>query len=378
MNILADSAIPWLDKLFAHHGEIACYSGREIDRSQLDAVDILLTRSTLKISNDLLKDTSVKFVGSATVGCDHVDVSGLNELGIKFGYAPGCNANAVSEYVVSAVAWHDKKGIINLKDNLTTAVIGCGQIGSKVKQKLEILGFDVVVNDPPLELSNSQDWNFVNLEKALKADVICMHTPLIRTGEHPTFHLLDERELELINPNAILINAGRGEVINNAALFELLANSSKLNIVLDVWENEPNIDPGLLNKVNLGTPHIAGHSWRGKGMGTVMIYQQACDFFGWQAQEIHEKNFEVPVSNLELTNNLSIYDVVAQCYDIESDTRVLRDCVIKNKDFEVGKVFDELRKNYYKRPEFSDLCCPGSSALNQKIIKSLGFNLTKV
>ncbi len=374
-KILADSAIPWLHKLFASHGEIARYSGRQIDRPQLAETDILLTRSTVKITADLLKNTSVKFVGSATVGCDHVNQTELQELGIKFVHAPGCNTNAVAEYVVCAIAWHEKQRMICFDDNLTAAVIGCGRVGRQVKQKLEILGFDVLVNDPPLQLSSSKNWNFVDLEQALQADVVCMHTPLTMEGEFSTYHLIDKPELKQINSNAILINAGRGKVINNAALLEVLNQNPNLSVVLDVWENEPNIDQKLLSKVNLATPHIAGHSWRGKVMGTVMIYRQACEFFGWQPQKISEDDFRVDIPNLKLTDELSLCDVVAQCYDIEKDTRVLRECAARLHDSQVGKCFDEFRKNYYQRPEFSDLEIMLLNNESNELIKSLGFNI---
>lgn len=413
MKILADSVIPWLDKLFAQHGEIVRYSGREVDQAQLQDIDILLTRSTLKITKDLLKNTSVKFVGSATVGCDHVNQFELHELGIKFVHAPGCNANAVSEYVVSAIAWHEKEGLFSFGDDLTAAVIGCGRIGSKVKEKLEILGFDVVVNDPPLEqsleipknkhsvtpamaevqekekavdsqeyadelnkeLHDAKNWNFVDLEQALQADVICMHTPLTKSGEHPTFHLIDEKQLEQINPNAILINAGRGEVINNPALLDALERMTDLNIVLDVWENEPNINQELLHKINLGTPHIAGHSWRGKVMGTVMIYQQTCEFFDWQPQSIDENDFKVPVTPLTLTSGSLLYDHVAQCYDIEHDATHLCSSNSVQYKQDIVRKFDYLRKNYYQRPEFSDLQCNGQSLLGESKFKALGFDI---
>ena len=412
MKILADSVIPWLDKLFAQHGEIIRYTGREIEQTQLQDIDVLLTRSTLKITKDLLKNTSVKFVASATVGCDHVDQNALQKLGVAFAHAPGCNANAVSEYVVCAIAWHEKEGVISFGNDLTAAVIGCGRIGSKVKEKLEILGFNVVVNDPPLEQSfevqntnysvtpskagvqknekaaysqidddnlnkrfhDSENWNFVDLNQALQADVICMHTPLTKVGENPTFHLIDEKELKHINPNAILINAGRGEVINNPALLDRLEQMPDLNVVLDVWENEPNINQMLLHKVNLGTPHIAGHSWRGKVMGTVMIYQQACDFFGWKPQLIDDNDFKVAVTPLTLTNDSLLYDLVAQCYDIEHDTTHLRLSVGEQHKQDIARKFDCLRKNYYQRPELSDLQCNGQTILGESKIKALGCN----
>ncbi len=394
LKIVADSAIVWLDKLFAVHGEIIRYSGREIDRKILINADLLLTRSTVKVNKALLQNTSIKLVASATVGCDHVNQKDLDELGIEFIHAPGCNANAVAEYVVAALAWHEKQNLIRLDQNLTAAVIGCGQIGSKVKQKLEILGFNVIVNDPPLEQSikslahNSNsistnigvrniqgNYRFVDLYEALQADVISMHTPLTKSGDHPSYHLLDEQKISQINPKAVLINAGRGEVINNKALLQALNKKLDLNVVLDVWENEPIINWQLFEKVNIGTPHIAGHSWRGKVMGTVMIYQQACKFFGWSPKSIDENDLKIQLPIFELTEGISLYDVVAQCYDIEADYKNLRSKNCENAGQQAAIQFDHFRKRYYQRPEFQDLKCYGNVSLDMEIIQTLGFNL---
>ncbi len=358
VKIVADSAIPWLDKLFAKHGEIVCYSGREINQAELMDADLLLIRSTLKITKPLLAGTTVKLVASATVGCDHVDQNALQELGIAFVHAPGCNANAVAEYVVAALAWHENQGKMSFAQGQTAAVIGCGQIGSTVKRKLEILGFDVVVNDPPLQQLNSartHSWKFVNLNQALESDVICLHTPLTISGAYPTYHLISQQELEQIHTNAILINAGRGEVIDNQALLRTLENNPDLNVVLDVWENEPTINNQLLNKINLGTPHIAGHSWRGKVMGTIMIYQQICNYFNWSQQTIDESDLRIQLPVFELNKTNKLYDAIAQCYDIEADSNRLRLCIADKTDLDLAKEFDQLRKHYFKRPEFCDL-----------------------
>ena len=376
-KIIADEAIPWLDELFSEHGEIHRYSGRELDSSMLKDADLLLIRSTLRVDKELLKHSTVKLIASATVGYDHVDLEALNELGIAFAHAPGCNANAVAEYVVCAIAWHAKHRRIDLGKALTAAIIGCGRIGSKVKRKLELLGLNVIVNDPPLALSNTVTdpaMKFVNLDEALNADVICLHTPLTSAGDFPTHHLLDNDRLRSIQDNAILINAGRGAVIDNRALVRVLDDKTKLNVVLDVWENEPDIDWELLSRINLGTPHIAGHSWRGKVMGTVMIHQQACDVFGWPLKKIDEQAFKVPLPHFKCADTVQLYDLLSNCYDIEAETAELRLRTRNKSATDAAKAFDNFRKKYYKRPEFSDLSCEVKTSLSTTI-KSLGFDL---
>ena len=376
-KIVADEAIPWLEMLFAPHGEIHRFSGRELDPHVLDDADLLLIRSTLKIDKNLLENSAVKLVASATVGCDHVDQNALSELGIDFIHAPGCNANAVAEYVIAAVAWHAKQEKINLGEALTAAVIGCGRIGSQVKAKLELLGFKVMVNDPPLQLDESpahRSWNFVSLEDALQSDLICLHTPLTNDGDFPTQHLLDRKRIVSIRDSAVLINAGRGGVIDNQALFSVLAENTSLNVVLDVWENEPDINWPLLSKVNLGTPHIAGHSWRGKVMGTVMIYQQTCKFFNWIEQEIDENLFKVALPQASYSDDIQLYDLVSKCYDIEAETKQLRQRTQAKSDNQAAKEFDNFRKKYYQRAEFSDLTCEVKASIANNV-KLLGFNV---
>lgn len=377
LKIIADEAIPWLDKLFAKHGEIHRYSGRQIDPSPLEDAQLLLIRSTVKIDKHLLKDSSVKLVASATVGCDHVDQNALGELGIAFAHAPGCNANAVAEYVVSAIAWHARHGKIDLGSELTAAIIGCGRIGSKVKDKLELLGFNLIVNDPPLALDRSlcsPSLDFVSLDEALNADVICLHTPLTHTGDYPTHHLLDQARLAGIRESAVLINAGRGAVIDNQALSRLLDEKARLNVVLDVWENEPNIDWKLLSRINLGTPHIAGHSWRGKVMGTVMIYKHACKMFGWSEQKIDEQAFTVPLPDINCADEVQLYDLVSKCYDIGAETAEFRRRTLTKSAPDAAREFDYFRKRYHRRAEFSDLNCKVKTSISNTV-KSLGFNV---
>lgn len=376
-KIVADDAIVWLDKLFAAHGDIHRYSTRQLDSSVLKDAELLLIRSTVRIDKHLLKNSSVKLIASATVGCDHVDRNALNKLGIAFAHAPGCNSNSVAEYVISAVAWHAMQGKIRLADGLTAAVIGCGRIGSQVKHKLELLGFNVIVNDPPLAQTgpfNDPPYTFVTLEEALRADVICVHTPLTYTGDFATHHLLNKDSLARIKDHALLINAGRGGVIDNKALARLLDERHELNVVLDVWENEPNIDWELLSRVNLGTPHIAGHSWRGKVNGTVMIYRRACEFFGWEEQILDDQAFCVPLPEYKGSDNVQLYDLVSRCYDIGADTAELRRRAIAKTASEAACEFDSFRKHYYRRPEFSDLKCAVPPSLSN-IVRSLGFRV---
>ncbi len=376
-KIIADEAIPWLDELFAEQGEIHRYSGRDLDPNLLEDADLLLIRSTVKIDRNLLENSAVKLVASATVGCDHVDKTALDELGIDFVHAPGCNANAVAEYVISAIAWHARQEKIDLGGKLTAAIIGCGRIGRQVKHKLELLGFNIIVNDPPVALSNpavDPPWTFASLDEALNADVICLHTPLTHGGDFPTHHLLDHDRLERIKDSAVLINAARGGVIDNRALSSLLDDKTELNVVLDVWENEPDIDWDLLSKVKIGTPHVAGHSWRGKVMGTVMIYQYACKVFGWKEQAIDEQAFRVPLPHYKCPHDVQLYDLVSKCYDIEAETAQLRRRTAAKSATDAAWEFDNFRKKYYRRPEFSDLTCEVKTSISDHA-KSLGFNV---
>jgi erythronate-4-phosphate dehydrogenase len=341
LKIVADQNMLMVEELFGELGAIEYLPGREITATDVADADILLVRSVTRIDNALLAGSSVSFVGSATIGTDHVDQAYLAEQGIRFAHAPGCNANAVVQYDLSVLShlqadWQHR----------TLGIVGCGNVGGRVYRALKSLGVKCRVYDPFLTAEQNPD--LVDFESVLAADIICVHTPLTSDGPYPTKHLFNADVLASLSEDTLLINAGRGAVIDNAALLALLESGSKLRVALDVWEPEPNINCQLLEKVLLATPHIAGYSREGKIRGTEMLAE---DYFYWRNGEAVDS-----VVNTEgdsgLVHGKNLSQLILASYDVAADDRRMREAIAKRPD-SVAEVFDRLRKDYPQRREFS-------------------------
>ncbi len=261
-------------------GEVELVDGRCISREHLKDCSCLLVRTVTKVNQQLLEGTAVQFVGTATIGTDHVDEKWLAKQGVGFANAAGCNAEAASEYVISGIyALSARHGFNPSKK--TAGIIGYGNVGSRLANKLELLGFNVLINDPPLERHGDSEINFVSLEEIIRrCDLISIHVPLTRSGDDPTRHLFNEDLLGNLKSGCLLINAARGEVVDNVALSRLLTQRDDLYVFLDTWENEPTISSRLMQQVDLATPHIAGYSVEGTLRGTQMVCDAAHAHFG--------------------------------------------------------------------------------------------------
>ena len=354
MKIVADENIPYVKEAFASLGEITTLPGRSMAQKDLENAEILLVRSVTQVNEQLLKNTAVKYVASATIGFDHLDAEYLKKRGIPWATSPGCNATAAAEYVVTALFHIASVKKVSL-NNMTAGIIGCGNVGSRVKQRLTALGINCIINDPPLQERESHQ-DFVKLEEALGADIITLHVPLEQSGNHPTHHLLNQQNLSRINNKSILINTSRGSVIDNAALLNHLQHNP-LTTVLDVWEGEPTILPELLDACILGTPHIAGYSLDGRVRGTEMIYQACCEYLNvetsWQAESILNKVENNVINLCELEDiDSSIQQALLHVYKIVADDQTLRN-TMPLTEAQRGNAFDQLRRNYPLRREFA-------------------------
>ncbi|HRF88536.1 MAG TPA: 4-phosphoerythronate dehydrogenase [Pseudomonadales bacterium] len=322
MKIVADENIAYAKHFFAELGELVLMAGRSITTADVRDADVLLVRSVTLVNRALLAGSAVKFVGSCTIGTDHVDQNYLTEAGIHFAFAPGCNAQAVVEYV-----WAALQGLAVDVTAARVGVVGCGNVGGRLLRALHNKKVNAVGNDPFLSY---EDFPLVDLNAIMQCDVICLHTPLTKIGAHPTIHLFDQSRINQLKAGAVLLNAGRGAVIDNAALLQRLEQKQDLQVVLDVWENEPAIDGNLLAQVAIGTPHIAGYSAEGKLRGTEMVYEALCAFLQ-QPQRV------APVA---LTG-------VVEPYDIFADDAALRE----QYPVDGALAFDRLRKFYQPRRE---------------------------
>lgn len=397
LTIVADENIPFVTEFFQTLGEVRTFPGRTLTAAQVREADILLVRSVTPVNAQLLDGSAVRFVGTCTIGIDHLDVNYLNGRGIAWHSAPGCNANSVVEYIFSVVARQKPDWL-----QASFGIIGCGNVGGHLHRRLDALGLTTYCYDPFLTLADNED--LCPLEQVLTADVVCLHTPLTRDGEHPTFHLLDAARLRQLKPGCLLINAGRGPAVDNQALKQLLGVRNDLTAVLDVWEPEPNLDAELLQQVALGSPHIAGYSYDGKVEGTTMIYRALCRHLGVaesvSAAELlrtdasGQQSLTLPPA-AEVVEEKTADEIVRhwvnalilQAYDVAGDDRRMREallapaCLASAEAFARG--FDALRKHYPKRREFPcfrvDLSAAGLPAEIKKplneVLAALGFAL---
>ena len=355
MKIIADSNIPFVKDCFASIGEVEVVPGREITPATVADADVLLVRSVTQVNSKLLAESGVRFVGSATIGFDHIDIGFLREHNIGFASAPGSNANSTAEYVIAALLSVAKKHKIQL-EGMSLGIVGVGNVGSRVEKKAKGLGMKVLLNDPPLQRETC-DVKYLSLEELFECDFITLHTPLTFEGKDKTFHLGDERFFKSLKAGCIFVNTSRGGVVDSSALKAAIKSGKLEAVVLDVWEGEPNIDTELLEMVDIGTPHIAGYSLDGKIAGMIMIYKKVCEYFGLEAKFGMESFLPAPaVPELKINPRVDVeQDVllgaVEKIYDIRKDDSGLR-WILDKPAGKRGKFFDDLRKDYPVRREF--------------------------
>ncbi len=375
MKIVADENIPLIHNFFDEIGVVETFPGRELSNQQVADADVLLVRSVTKVDEKLLEGSKVKFVGTCTIGCDHIDVDYLARNNISFASAPGCNANSVVEYIISCLSVLVEIKHVDLNE-VTIGVVGCGNVGGKVAEKLKKLGIRVLCNDPLIDQNG-----MVSLDDILKCDIITLHTPLTTQGDYPTYHLFDSKVLSQLTDKQILINTGRGAVIDGDALKQKLNNEPEFTAILDVWNNEPEIDPELARLVTIGTPHIAGYSLDGKVAGTEMIYKSLCKKFGFPARNKAAQFMpQPPLAKMAFTSQAdsfsSMHTAIRACYDVRQDHSLLM--ATMNGSGEQRKLaFDQLRKQYRTRREFKTVkvSLKNTDANTHTLFKALGFNL---
>ncbi|MBX9912465.1 MAG: 4-phosphoerythronate dehydrogenase PdxB [Pseudomonadaceae bacterium] len=279
MRILADENIPLLDEFFAADASITRLPGRAICAADVQAADVLLVRSVTPVDRALLAGSAVRFVGTCTIGTDHLDLEYFAEAGIQWASAPGCNARGVVDYILGSLLALAERTGAELSQR-TYGVVGAGEVGGRLVKAMRALGWRVRVCDPPR--AAAEGGEYCSLEQLLKqCDVISLHTPLTLDGPLATRHLLAAEQLQGLCAGAWLLNASRGAVLDNAALYQLLLQRPDLQVVLDVWEGEPLVDVPLAGLCQIATPHIAGYSLDGKLRGTAQIYQAYC---AWRQQ----------------------------------------------------------------------------------------------
>ena len=378
MLIVADENIPLLDAFFEGFGEIRRVPGRAIDRATVEQADVLLVRSVTNVSRELLEGSKVRFVGTCTIGTDHLDLDYFQQAGITWSSAPGCNARGVVDYVLGSLLTLAEIEGVALAER-TYGVVGAGEVGGRLVKVLKGLGWNVLVCDPPREAAGG---DYVALEQIIaQCDVISLHTPLTQVGEHPTWHLFDRQRLQQLKPGAWLINASRGPVVNNSDLREVMLEREDLQAVLDVWEGEPSVDIALAELCVIATPHIAGYSLDGKQRGTAQIYQAFCQFLGQLPTVSLDQLLPAPwLAQVGLNASSDpAWALAMLCrgvYDPRRDDADFRRSLVV-AGAEQRSAFDLLRKHYPERREIDGLSVriDGDSAQLRQIVQALGAQL---
>ena len=339
---------------FSELGEVSLLPGWEIDNRNLRDCQCLVVRAVTRVDQKLLQDTAVEFVATATIGTDHIDLEYLKQNNIGFSNAAGCNAEAVAEYVISGLFALSEQFRFDPFD-LTAGIIGHGNTGSRLHDKLKVLGIETLVCDPPLAQKRQGEQNFVDLDRIISdCDFISLHVPLSHDSDHPTFHLVDHSRLQALRENCILVNSARGPVIDNQALLKVMQTREDLIVFLDTWENEPEISSRLLDQVSLATPHIAGYGVEGRLRGTQMALDATCNHFSksssWKmSQYLPEiKTIETLGSSTDLEFWQHLF---RQHHDIRRDHLALTDSGV-NREQGFAAHFESLRKVYPERLEY--------------------------
>lgn len=365
MKVVADENIPYLKECLPTECELTLLSGREISSEHLKGQDVLLVRSVTPVNSALLDERSVAFVGSTTIGTDHINLDYLQKRQITFAHAPGSNANSVVEYVLCAFFTLYQQQRIDIK-KITIGIIGFGHVGSRLYSALQKLSISACIYDPFLEKNlplQQKKIPFVSLETVLSCDVVTLHVPLTHQGHFPTYHFLHAENLCRLKQHAVLINTARGAAIDQSALKMLLKKRKDLCVILDVWENEPHIDLELLADCTFCSPHIAGYSLDGKYNGVLMIINALKQWTNkhyppmiWPEKPLLPALPQVDFSLFQDVNQL--IKILHRYYQIEKETHTFLDALQNRQNQSVGEIFDAYRRHYPARREMNFMASP--------------------
>ena len=335
MKVIIDHKIPYIKEAISRIAdEVVFLPGNAFTKEEVKDADALIVRTRTVCNRELLEGSQVKFIATATIGYDHIDTEYCREADITWTNCPGCNAGSVEQYVHSVLLLLKREKGLDLKKS-TIGIVGVGHVGSRVKRMAEGLGMKILLNDPPR--AERGESGFVDLETiARECDVITFHTPLSRDGKYATFHLVNDEFLLSLKRTPYIVNSSRGEVVDTDALLAALATGKVRDVVIDTWENEPDINQELLNAAFLATPHIAGYSADGKANATRMSLEALCRFFHIEA------TFDIIPEKVDIHFSTDKEEAFLQAYNPKRDSEWLKESPQK---------FEWFRGNYPIRRE---------------------------
>ena len=335
MKVIIDHKIPYIKEAVSRIAdEVVFLPGNAFTKEEVKDADALIVRTRTACNRELLEGSQVKFIATATIGYDHIDTEYCREAGITWTNCPGCNAGSVEQYVHSVLLLLKREKGLDLEKS-TIGIVGVGHVGSRVKRMAEGLGMKVLLNDPPR--TEQGESGFVDLETiARECDVITFHTPLSREGKYATFHLVNDEFLLSLKRTPYIVNSSRGEVVDTDALLAALVAGKVRDVVIDTWENEPDINQELLDVAFLATPHIAGYSADGKANATRMSLEALCRFFHIEA------TFDIIPEKVDIHFSTDKEEAFLQAYNPKRDSEWLKESPQK---------FEWFRGNYPIRRE---------------------------
>lgn len=355
MRIVADRNIPGLSQTFGRHGEIVLADGRSLARTDLKNADALIVRSVSAVNSALLSGSSVRFVGTTTIGIDHLDTAWLDQAGIHWVSAPGCNADGAAQYSVAMTLLACARRGIDVTA-CSIGIVGCGNVGRRARALFQSLHVRELLACDPL-LAAAGEPGLCELDELSDCEVITLHVPLTRGGEYPTYHMIDINRLGQFRPGTLVVNTSRGNVADGSALLEWL-DRDRGAVALDVWPGEPAINGELLSNCTVATPHVAGYSLDGKLNGTSIVYLKFCDWLGVEANApdlLSGIGFETLPANA----SSAVVDAILAACPVERDDLAMRR-LLAVPTCQRASRFDELRAGYPQRRDFAGWTVPSS------------------
>lgn len=376
MKIVCDNKIPFLRGVLEPYAEVVYLPGAGTTPEVVRDADALITRTRTACAAPLLEGSSVKVIATATIGFDHIDTEWCEAGGIVWRNAPGCNSGSVAQYMASVLCVLAQRHSLDLSQT-TLGVVGVGNVGRKVARVGEALGMRVLLCDPPRRRAEGGD--FVSLDEIVRSsDIVTLHVPLRREGEDATYHLFDETRLRALQ-GKILVNSSRGPVVDNAALKSVLSDGLLKAAVLDVWEEEPELDPELVGMLDIATPHIAGYSADGKANGTAAAVRTVSEVLGLPLTSWSPAAVPAPVGgSLDFTIDCGgkscqqvLTEAVLYTYDVREDDAALRSDLA---------LFETLRGDYPVRrePHAFRLTLAGGTEELARRARALGFETSLI
>lgn len=379
LTIVCLESVLAAQELFSAAGTVTIIPDQLLTQQHLAHADVLITRSNRIIDAELLQNTPVKLVATATAGFDHFNTQWMQQQGIAWRNAPGCNANSVAEYVIVALLQLHGEHHIPLAGK-TLGIIGAGHVGKALANKAVAIGLKVLLNDPPLQAAGAAG-NWADLTTLLQqADIVSLHVPLIKDGPYPTAQLANAAFFQQMQPASIFINTARGEITDYHALANALKQQKIAHAIIDVWPHEPAIDADVLQYATIATPHIAGHSLTGKLMGTWQAYVACCDFFNIPVTAEFPTTLTArKLINIE-SNNVSapllyLHKIMQQVYDVAYDHAQCKKILCLSDKTQQCVCFQNLRKLYPARAEFANFAITNCNSIAKTQLANLGFNV---